>query len=138
MTRQQAGSASARGGMKPAKILIADDSALFRRSLRSFLEQNPKVSVCGEAEDGRAAIDKFEELKPDIVILDWQMPVMNGIEAARRIARLAPKAIVALLTLHSGPQITKQAQAIGIQHVFSKGDRLERLSDWLTAVCRGE
>lgn len=71
------------------KILIADDSYLFRRSLRSYLEQNPKVSVCGEAEDGLAAVDKFKELNPDIVILDWQMPVMNGIEAARRIARLA-------------------------------------------------
>lgn len=73
------------------KILIADDSALFRRSLRSCLEQNPKLRVCGEAEDGRAAVDKFKELQPDIVILDWQMPVMNGIEAARHIASIAPK-----------------------------------------------
>lgn len=119
-------------------ILIADDSYLFCRSLRSYLEQNFKVSVCGEAEDGRAAVDKFKQLKPDIVILDWQMPVMNGIEAARRIVRFAPKAIVALLTLHSGPQIARQAQTVGIQRVFSKGDRLEHLNEWLTAVCAGK
>ena len=117
------------------KILIADDSALFRRSLRSCLEQNPKMRVCGEAEDGRTAIDKVKELKPDVVILDWQMPVMDGIEAARHITRIAPEATVALLTLHSGPQIDKKAQAIGIQRVFSKADRLEYLSEWLMQVC---
>jgi two-component system chemotaxis response regulator CheB len=117
------------------KILIADDSALFRRSLRTCLEQNPKLRVCGEAEDGRAAIDKVKELRPDVVILDWQMPVMDGIKAARHITRIAPEATVALLTLHSGPQITKKAQAIGIQRVFSKADRLEYLSEWLMQVC---
>ncbi len=117
------------------KILIADDSALFRRSLRSCLEQNPKLRVCGEAEDGRAAVDKFKELQPDIVILDWQMPVMNGIEAARHIASIAPQATVALLTLHSGPQIARKAEAVGIRRVFSKAERLEQLSDWLTDVC---
>ena len=119
------------------KILIADDSALFRRSLRSCLEQNPEIKICGEAEDGRAAIEKCQELQPDVVILDWQMPVLDGIEAARHITSIAPKTTVALLTLHSGPQIAKEAQAVGIRRVFSKTDRLEPLTEWLMDVCSG-
>ncbi|MGC2197444.1 MAG: response regulator [Terriglobales bacterium] len=119
------------------KILIVDDSAVVRRSLRSCLEQNPEVSVCGEAENGQAAIDKFRELNPDVVILDWQMPVMNGLETARHIASIAPNATMALLTLHSGDEIVKQAQAAGIQRVFSKAEKLAQLSAWLTTVCSG-
>ena len=72
------------------KILIVDDSAVVRHSLRSCIEGNPTITVCGEAENGQVAIDKVKELKPDVVILDWQMPVMNGLEAARHIARFVP------------------------------------------------
>jgi DNA-binding NarL/FixJ family response regulator len=118
----------------PCKILIVDDSAVVRHSLRSCIEQNPKVIVCGEAENGQVAIDKFKELNPDVVILDWQMPVMNGLEAARRIAQLAPNARMALLTLHSEDEILRAAQAVGIHRVFSKSERLVQLVAWLNAI----
>src|SRR6201981_1465524 len=62
--------------------IIADDSAPVRRSLRSFIEQNSGWEICGEAENGKVAVEKVKELHPDIVILDFQMPVMNGLEAA--------------------------------------------------------
>ena len=86
------------------------------------------VSVCGEAEDGRAAIDKVKELNPDVVILDWQMPVMDGLRLRATSLASRPKPRWRCCTLHSGPQIAK-AEAIGIQYVFSKADRLEHLSD---------
>jgi chemotaxis response regulator CheB len=86
------------------KILIVDDSAVVRHSLRSCIEVNPTITVCGEAENGQVAIDKVKELKPDVVILDWQMPVMNGLEAARHIARFVPKPAMVLLTFHSGDE----------------------------------
>jgi len=119
------------------KILIADDSDLFRHSLRSCLEGNPDLTVCAEVKNGEAAVEKFKELQPDVVILDWQMPVMNGLEAARCIARITPKVAMALLTMHSGSQLNKEAQAAGIKRVFSKGERFDNLCEWLSGVCNG-
>ncbi len=119
------------------KILIVDDNALVRSALRSCIEQNPRVVVCGEAENGQRAVEKFKELNPDVVILDWQMPVMGGLEAARRIALIAPQATLALFTLHSCEELVRQAQAVGVQRVFSKAENLTYLATWLTTVCTG-
>jgi DNA-binding NarL/FixJ family response regulator len=104
-------------------ILIVDDSALVRRCLRSAIEQNPKLRVCGEAENGKVAVDKVKELKPDTVILDLQMPVMNGLEAARQISQCAPNTVILMLTMHDSDRLLKDAQAAGIHDVFSKTDK---------------
>ena len=71
-------------------ILIVDDSTLVRRLIRSYIEPYSAWRVCAEAENGEIAVQRVKELHPDVVILDFQMPVMNGIEAARQIALLAP------------------------------------------------
>jgi DNA-binding NarL/FixJ family response regulator len=107
----------------PHSILIVDDNAPIRRSLRSCIEQNSDWKICGEAENGRIAVEKVKELHPDIVILDFQMPVMNGLEAARRISRVAPRTVMLMLTLYNGEQLLKDAQAAGIKDVLSKSDR---------------
>jgi hypothetical protein len=65
----------------PHSILIVDDSALIRHSLRSCIEQNGNWEVCGEAENGKIGVGRVKELRPDVVILDLQMPVMDGLEA---------------------------------------------------------
>jgi DNA-binding NarL/FixJ family response regulator len=104
------------------KVLIVDDNALIRRTVRSCLEAEPEWNVCGEAANGQIAVEKVEELHPDVVILDWQMPVMDGIEAARRITRVSPKTAIVMLTLHSGSSLRKMAQAVGIRDVLSKTD----------------
>ncbi len=103
-------------------ILIVDDSALIRHSLRSCLEQDPDWRVCGEAEDGKVAVEKVEELHPDIVILDLQMPVMDGFAAARQITVVAPKTAMVMFTMHSNGQLFKAARAAGIKDVVSKSE----------------
>jgi DNA-binding NarL/FixJ family response regulator len=117
----------------PYSILIVDDSAAMRRSLRSCIEENSDWKICGEAENGKIGVEKVEELHPDIVILDFQMPVMNGLEAAREISRVAPRTAMLMLTLYNCEQLLKDAQAAGIKHVLSKSDRV---ADQLLASLR--
>ncbi|HEY6768303.1 MAG TPA: response regulator transcription factor [Candidatus Sulfotelmatobacter sp.] len=105
-------------------ILIVDDSAAIRRSLRSWLECSNDIVVCGEAEYGRIGVEKVKELQPDVVILDLQMPVMNGLEAAHEIADIAPHTAMVLLTLHHYEQLKDQAKAAGIKEVLSKDEAI--------------
>jgi len=106
------------------KILIVDDSELIRRTLRNYLGQHTDWSVCGEAENGSVAVEKVAELQPQVVILDFQMPVMNGLEAAREIKRLAPNTVMVMLTMHCSPELLNQAQAVGVREVLSKSDHI--------------
>jgi chemotaxis response regulator CheB len=104
------------------RILIVDDSAIIRHSIRMCIEHNTEWEVCGEAENGQVAIEKVRQLRPDVVTLDWQMPVMNGLEAAREISRIAPLAILLMITLHENILLTEEAHAAGIKEVLSKTD----------------
>lgn len=106
----------------PRRILIVDDSAIIRHSLRMCIEQNTGWQVCGEAENGKVAVDKVRELHPDVVTLDWQMPVMDGLEAAREITRIAPSARMLMITLHENGQLAREAHEAGIKEVLSKTD----------------
>ncbi len=103
-------------------ILIVDDSPVVRHALRSFIEGTEDWNVCGEAENGKVAVEKVRELHPDVVILDFQMPVMNGIEAARQISKLAPNTAMLMVTMHNGAQLLKEAQSAGIRDVLPKSD----------------
>ena len=114
-------------------ILIVDDSALVRRALRSTIEHNAALCVCGEAENGKIGVEKVKQLQPDTVILDLQMPVMNGLEAAREISEIAPRTLMLMYTMHCSEQLSKAARAAGIQKVFSKSDRgPSQLIAWLS------
>ena len=101
-------------------ILIVDDSAVIRRLVRAHIEAYSEWQVCGEAENGQVAVEMVKELRPDVVILDFQMPVMNGLEAARYIARHAPETAVVMLTGHASEQLSRDARAAGIKGVISK------------------
>ena len=90
-----------RGGDLCCTILIVDDDADIRHSFRAFIEQNTDWQVCGEAENGEVAVEKVRELNPDVVILDMQMPVMSGLEAARQIRLVAPETAIFMFTMHS-------------------------------------
>ena len=102
------------------RILIADDTPAIRVCLRRFLEQQPDWEVCGEAVDGLDALRKAGDLHPDLVVLDLSMPVMNGLEAARRLHESMPLLPVILFTSHCTPSLEKEAAAVGIPDVVSK------------------
>jgi DNA-binding NarL/FixJ family response regulator len=106
----------------PHRVLIVDDSAIIRHSIRACVEHNTDWEVCGEAENGKVAIEKVRALQPDVVTLDWQMPVMNGLEAAREIRHIAPCTTMLLITLHDNVLLTQEAHAAGIKEVLSKTD----------------
>ena len=97
----------------PAKILVVDDVAAIRRSMRVYLEQESDLEICGEAENGKVAIDMVQELQPDVVILDLSMPVMNGLDAARVIKAIAPGTHIVMFTLHSYPHLLDEARNQG-------------------------
>jgi DNA-binding NarL/FixJ family response regulator len=103
-----------------ARFLIVDDSDLVRRSLRTVLQANPEWEVCGEAPDGLTAVEMFKDLQPNIVILDFQMPGINGIETARRMSMIEPAVPIVLFTQHASADLERHAQEVGIRSVVSK------------------
>ncbi len=104
------------------RILVVDDTQAIRRSLRLHIEKETDWEICGEAENGRDAIERVKELEPDLVLLDLSMPVMNGLDAARRIKAIAPRIHIVMFTLHSYPQLVDEARRVGIANVVSKSD----------------
>src|SRR5438132_8177544 len=84
----------------PVRILVADDHEVMRLGVRNLLEARPGWSICGEASNGKEAIEKTLECRPDIIVLDIAMPVMNGLEAAVHIAETASQVGIILFSLH--------------------------------------
>ena len=106
-------------------VLIVDDSAAVRDGLRSILRANPAIEVLGEAADGLAAIASVEELQPDVVLMDAQMPQMDGMEATRRIKARWPDIKVLLLTVHT--EFIEAAVAAGADAYLLKDSGREEL-----------
>lgn len=104
-----------------ARILIVDDVPAIRGSLRRYLEQETDWVICGEAENGKVAVEQVQRLHPDLVLLDLSMPVMNGLDAARAIRLIAPGTHILMFTLHTYPQLLDEARKAGIAAVISKG-----------------
>jgi DNA-binding NarL/FixJ family response regulator len=118
------------------RILIVDDSSFIRLLVRRCIEANTEWAVCGEAENGKIAIEKVIELHPDVVILDLQMPVMDGLEAARQITHIAPNTVLLMFTMHKSKQLLEAAKAAGIREVVSKSDSVtEHLLASLRNMC---
>jgi DNA-binding NarL/FixJ family response regulator len=102
------------------RILIADDHESVIRTVRTLLEANPDWKVCGEAVDGREAVAKALELRPDIILLDLAMPTLNGLSAAHEISEALPDVPIILHTLYRYPQVDAEAQKHGIRRVVKK------------------
>ena len=113
--------------LMPKCILIVDDSPVIRRALRSLVQCQPGFEVCGEAADGVEAIEKAVELKPDLIILDFSMPRMNGLEAAAALQKIMPTVPIILFTFHKEAVSGRQVLDAGIASVVSKTDQMGSL-----------
>jgi DNA-binding NarL/FixJ family response regulator len=109
------------------KILIADDHQMVRRGLRTLLEKQDGWEVCGEAETGHEAIDKTKELKPDIVVLDISMPLLNGFAVAKTIKELHPETAVVVYSVYASEAFLREALRIGLDGYVSKTDRWQEI-----------
>ncbi|MGB6428949.1 MAG: response regulator transcription factor [Candidatus Acidiferrales bacterium] len=104
------------------RFLLVDDNRVVRQGLRTVLQANPDWEICGEANTGLAAVDLFKELHPNVVIVDFKMPGINGVETARRMLEFAPAVPIAMFTEHASPELEKHALDAGIRKVVSKID----------------
>jgi len=106
--------------MPVRSVLIVDDNALIRRALCEFFIREGDFDVCGEAENGKEAIEKAQILRPDLIVTDLSMPLMNGLEETRILKKLMPAVPVIIFTSHSGLLVEKEAAAAGVSAVVSK------------------
>ena len=122
--------------MKTLQILVADDHELIRAGLKTQLEEHADWKVCGEADDGRAAVELAGKLKPDVVVLDISMPELNGIEAARQIRKACPKTEILILTMHESEGLVRDALAAGARGFILKTDATRLLVSAVEALAQ--
>jgi two-component system, NarL family, invasion response regulator UvrY len=104
------------------RILVVDDKSPVRHYLRAILEQQNSWQVCGEARTGGEALSQVQETRPDVILLDFQMPDLNGLDVAREIGRQWPKIPILMITVHLNKQLAAAAKAVGIRGVCAKSD----------------
>ncbi len=108
--------------MAPLSILIADDHAVVRAGLRTLLDSRVGWQVCAEAVDGRDAVEKAAKYKPDVAVLDIGMPLLNGVDATRRIRKVSPHTQVLILTMHESDELVQQVVEAGARGYILKDD----------------
>jgi len=124
--------------MKMIKILIADDHTIVREGIRSLLEAKNHITVVGEASDGREAVEKVGKMRPDIVIMDISMPILNGLEATCQIRKLFPECKVLVLTMHENRESLRQILRAGAVGLVVKKSAASQLFNAIEAVNKGE
>jgi CheY-like chemotaxis protein len=119
------------------RILIADDHDVLRRGIRTMLESDPSLEVCGEAADGKDALEKILKQAPDLVILDINMPIMNGLDVLRQIVRHRPQTKVLVFSVHDSKQIAAEILAAGAHSYMSKATAGQHLVNEVRALLNG-
>ena len=104
------------------RILVVDDNPAVRHYLRALLEQHSAWQVCEEARTGREALQRVERNPPDMILLDFQMPDLNGLQVARHITRLFPEIPILMVTIHLSKQLAVEARRVGIRGACAKSD----------------
>jgi two-component system response regulator NreC len=124
--------------MDKIRIVLADDHAILREGIRALLEDQPDMAVTGEAADGRKAVELARELKPDIVVMDIGMPLLNGLEATRQIKHDYPQVAVLVLTMHDNEEYVSQLLAAGASGYVLKRAASSELVTAIRAVAAGQ
>jgi DNA-binding NarL/FixJ family response regulator len=119
------------------RIMVADDNPAIRRCLRGLLDQHADWLVCDEASNGKEAVERFKTTKPDLLVIDFQMPEMNGLDAARRIFALSPRTPILMVTIHTSKQLNEEARKVGIRGACAKAD-INSVVDAVGALLRDE
>ncbi len=119
------------------RILLVDDQRIIREGLKSLLESNPDMQVIGEAENGQRALDQIPILKPDLVLMDIRMPVMDGVAATQAIAEQFPEAKVLVLTTFDDDEYVSQAMRCGAMGYLLKDTEPDELALAIRAVSKG-
>jgi len=101
-------------------ILIADDSVFIRKALRNLFKREEDFDVCGEAKNGKEAVEKAQALHPDLILLDLSMSVMNGLDATRELKRVMPEVPIIMYSAHSESTTEHEARSAGVSALVSK------------------
>ncbi len=120
--------------MKKIKVVVADDHTIVRKGLCAILEGEREIEVVGEAEDGREAIKKVEQLEPDVVLLDITMPILNGLEATRQLSKRYPKLKILILTMHDNEEYVFETLRAGASGYLVKRSAPNELISAIKAV----
>jgi DNA-binding NarL/FixJ family response regulator len=104
------------------RILVVDDNPAVRHYLRSLLEQQTTWQVCDEARTGAEALQRVKKNPPDMILLDFQMPDLNGLDVARQISDLFPEIPILMVTIHLSRQLAEEAQRVGVRGACAKSD----------------
>jgi DNA-binding NarL/FixJ family response regulator len=119
-------------------VLLADDHPLYRRGLRQLLETLDGVAVLGEVEDGAAAVEAAQALQPDVVVMDLNMPGMDGVEATRQVVSASPHIGVLVVTMHDDDDSVFAAMRAGARGYLLKGADAAEIARAVQAVAGGE
>lgn len=123
---------------RAVSILLADDHTIVRQGLAKVLEAETGFNIAGEARDGREAITQVEQLKPDVVIMDITMPMLNGIEATRQIKKSHPKTKVIILSMHSHNRFISELFSLGASGYLLKDSSGTDIINAINAVIKGD
>jgi DNA-binding NarL/FixJ family response regulator len=121
---------------KKARVLIADDHSILLAGLRRLVEDT--CEVVGTVEDGRALVTAAEQLKPDVIVLDISMPLLNGLDAARQLKKSVPDAKLIFLTMHASPTYATEALKIGASGYLLKQSAASELQQAIETVINGQ